>query len=264
LWDAVGNSANKEAKKILSGPHDELTSVAFSPDGRLLAAGSVDNFVQLWSMPDGAARPPLSGDGHDIDSLAFSPDGQVLAGGAGDGTIWLWNLKSGRARFLHGHSRGVISLFFSRDGATLLSASLDSTVRLWDVTRGQTTKTLTLPAPSIAALSPDASLLAITAGNAVQLLDARGGDANSAPLLRTLSGHRSGVTTICFSPDGQTLATGGYDSTVRLWDVAHGKLTSKLKGHGGVARSVAFSPDGLTLATGSDDKTVNLWRMQVP
>ena len=75
-----------------------------------------------------------------------------------------------------------------------------------------------------------------------------------------LHGHTDQVTAVAYSPDGRTLATGSWDSTVRLWDVAtHTQLGEPLLGHRDTVNSVAFSPDGRTLATGSDDKTVLLW-----
>jgi WD40 repeat protein len=75
----------------------------------------------------------------------------------------------------------------------------------------------------------------------------------------TLTGHSHWVLSVAFSPDGQTLASGSHDKTIKLWDVKTGKLRYTLRGHSGSVRSVAFSPDGQTLASGSGDKTIKLW-----
>ncbi|MGI2909791.1 WD40 repeat domain-containing protein, partial [Hassallia sp. VBCCA 56010] len=71
--------------------------------------------------------------------------------------------------------------------------------------------------------------------------------------------HSNSVRSVAFSPDGKTLASGSDDNTIKLWDVATGKLSQTLTGHSNSVRSVAFSPDGKTLASGSDDNTIKLW-----
>ena len=76
---------------------------------------------------------------------------------------------------------------------------------------------------------------------------------------RTLKGHTSMVVSVAFSPDGKILASGSWDKSIKLWDVATGKNTATLKGHTGWVNSVAFSPDGKTLASGGFDDNIQLW-----
>jgi WD40 repeat protein len=83
-------------------------------------------------------------------------------------------------------------------------------------------------------------------------------DVASGQLLRTLSGHSSAVTSVAFSPDGQTLASGSWDHSIKLWDVASGHMIRTQKGDNFEVASVAFSPDGRTLASGGTDN-IKLW-----
>ena len=78
-------------------------------------------------------------------------------------------------------------------------------------------------------------------------------------MLTSLEGHTGDVYSVAWSPNGKTLASGSGDRTVKLWDVATGKLLASLRGHTGAVYTVAWSPDGKTLASGSDDRTVKLW-----
>jgi WD40 repeat protein len=73
----------------------------------------------------------------------------------------------------------------------------------------------------------------------------------------TLKGHMGWVTSVAYSPDGKTLASGSGE--IKLWDIATGKEQATLKGHTFSVKSVAFSPDGKTLVSGSEDKTIKLW-----
>ncbi|WP_152590674.1 serine/threonine-protein kinase [Nostoc sphaeroides] len=80
-------------------------------------------------------------------------------------------------------------------------------------------------------------------------------------LQRTFTGHSNGVTSIAVSPDGKTLASGSQDKTIKLWNLATGKLIRTLTGHSNLVNSVAFSRDGKTLASGSTDGSIKLWNL---
>uniref|UniRef100_UPI0035C9EB7F WD40 repeat domain-containing protein n=1 Tax=uncultured Nostoc sp. TaxID=340711 RepID=UPI0035C9EB7F len=82
---------------------------------------------------------------------------------------------------------------------------------------------------------------------------------NSPTLIQTLTGHSQEVRSVVFSPDGQTLASGSMDKTIKLWRLGDGKLLHTLTGHSQAVWSVAFSPNGQTLASGSYNRTIKLW-----
>jgi WD40 repeat protein/subtilase family serine protease len=244
------------------GHAGDVTSVAFSPDGSLMASGGADRTIKLWRVSDGALVRTLTGHTGGVTSVAFSPDGRLLASGSGlgDRTIRLWRVSDGAlVRTLTGHTDWVNSVAFSPDGSLIASGSRDRTIRLWRVSDGALVATLTGHTDGVysVAFSPDGSLIASGSGDATIKL----WRVSDGALVATLTGHTWYVTSVAFSPDGSLIASGSGDATIKLWRVSDGALVATLTGHTDGVYSVAFSPDGSLIASGSGDATIKLWRV---
>ena len=209
-------------------------SVAFSPDGRLLATGADDGSVRLFDVTSPAHPRQLTvvrgaGDADPIYTVLFSPDGTTIAAASvNTDSVQLWRLTDADGLVRAGPDLGgmasyPIGLAFTPDSRTLAIGNSDKNVYLWDVA------------------SP----------------------AHPRPLGAPLTGPSGQTWSLAISPDGKTLAAGANDGTVWLWnlaDPAHPALAATLSGLPGHVFSVAFSPDGSQLAAAShDDDTVRLW-----
>ncbi|MCA2945993.1 MULTISPECIES: WD40 repeat domain-containing protein [unclassified Microcystis] len=270
LW----NGSTGQEIRTLSGPNDIVWSVSFSPDGKTLATGSEDNTIKLWDVETGQEIRTLSGHNDYVLSVSFSPDGKTLATGSEDKTIKLWNVETGQEiGTLRGHNGIVLSVSFSSDGKTLATGSRDNTIKLWNVETGQKIRTLSGHKWSVnsVSFSRDGKKLATGSGilisfrdNTIKLWNVETGqEIRTLPLqLYENTGHNKSVTSVSFSPDGKTLATGSGDNTIKLWNVETGQEIRTLTGHNSNVNSVSFSPDGKTLATGSDDGTIKLWDVE--
>ncbi len=247
------------SKSVFTDTFGAILDVALSPQGDLLAAGTLAGEIRLWHAASGLPLQPFRGHIAAV-GVTFSLNGKTLASTGEDQAVRLWEVSSGRLlNTLQGRTSMVFGVAFSPDGRTLASGSSDRTVRLWEVSDGKTLFTLQGHTAGVfgVAFSPDGRTLA--SGSEDQTV--RLWEVSSGKLLNTLQGHTNGVSRVAFSPDGRTLASGSSDQTVRLWEVSSGKTLFTLQGHTAGVSGVAFSPDGKTLASISGDETVHLWEV---
>jgi len=199
----------------------------------------------------------LRGHSGPVVALACSADGKRLASGGEDGAAWLWDMSSGQGRALIRASQTKIkSVAFAAGGQTLMLAQEDGTLIAWDVAKDKARSTIHTKQASLTsmAISPDAQQLAVAIGAGIEVWDL-----GSAKLLAILREPDYVVYTLSFSPDGQTLAFGNNDGSVRLWKAPFGGPPVVLGSHRVYALSVSFSLDGRKLASAADDGSVMVW-----
>jgi WD40 repeat protein len=243
----------------LAGHTGAVFSLAYAPDGKLLASGSQDGTVRLWDTAAGKERFTLRAHDGEVLAVAFSPDGQLLVSGGKEGLAKVWDVKTGQERFsLPRHQGAVTSVAFSPDGKRLASAGDGRTAKVWELATRQSVHSLEGHGSFVQAVafSPDGKVLATgSADFALRLWDAATGQ-----LLGTYRRHHGGIRSVSFSPDGKYLATASHDNTVKLWDPTTGDEIRTLIGHRGFVASLAFSPDSKRLASvASHDHQIRVW-----
>lgn len=262
VWDA---RTGKELRRLdVETDWHWFSSVAFSPDGKNVAAGSERGPIRLWDVESGKKIRDFLGNGSPVTSLAFTPDGKCLMSSARRDGIRLWDANTGKK--IKDLSGRFVSGAFSFDGKTLAAVGLDDQlIHLWDRTSGRNWRLLNDKAKQAwaeqntwAALSSDGKALAlIRRDGLIRLLDSITG--NEVRQLQNPKDCRAGLA---FSPDGRYLAA-GVDETVCVWEVASGSALPpiRLPRKRGESKTFAFFPDSKILAAADGNGVIHFWEL---
>ena len=240
---------------------DIVQSVAFSPDGDLVATGGYRT-VKLWRRPHHVRKGTLADATDAPRAMAVGPQGKWAAVGDDKGKIAVFDLATGKiARTLTGHTGAVTGLSFTADGGRLVSGSLDMSIRLWNVDDGAAAGNITTPAPvnALVLANKSTQIAAAGADNVIRVWPLPA-DAKTMPGdPKELKGHDKPVTALATSSTVENLlVSGSEDGTVRRWNLADGKQVVQID-HGGPVASVAVRNDGQRFASVGADKVLKLW-----
>jgi WD40 repeat protein len=210
-----------------------VANIVYAPDGNTIAtARERGNTVYFWDAATGESKGTLEWIGKgSVQSFVYAPDGNTIAtaGSREDNGVQLWDAQTRRHKttLTTGHTKPVNAIAYSPDGNSIVSGGADGIARLWDVTTGTRKATLK----------------------------------HKSGIISLLPWYYMPINSVVYSPDGNTIATAGWDRKLQLWDIRTTKLTATLAGHTGPVNAVAYSSDGNTIATagGWGDNTVRLW-----
>jgi len=265
IWDV--ESGNEST--VLHGHGSTIACVSFSPDGRWIVGAASDNTLRIWDLQgEYESVRWLKGHRHEVTSVSYSPNGRRFATGGTDRTARIWDAEKGcelAVLPVPENTPGLIpstQVLHSSDGRRMLVNSNHEGIQVWDAERDAKLTAFTpgerTGKTECISFNPGGLQIAcaVEHEDCVQVWDAESGSR-----VAVLRGGDISVYSLAYHPDGQELAIGLRDATVRLWDTSSWKESIAFSGHGHMmpVTAVAYSPDGRHIASGSDDSTVRIW-----
>jgi len=278
-----------------------ILSVAVSPDGTYIAAGTTEGEVRLWRWADGTPMPILRGHKDWVYTVAFA-SADIVVSGCDDRTIRVWDIRTGTClRILSGHTDWIFTLAVSPDSEYIVSGGDDRTLFLWEQKTGRLLRRLEGHTGRVwsVAFSPDGTRIAsggedqtirvwdVQTGQPLHLFQSPfqkvwsvifhpyhpwligSGDGSiiarwnyeKGKELAPFLGQGTGYWDVRLSPDGLFLVAGGDDSLISLWDTRTEQLLTRFHGHTGRVRGVAFHPSAGEVVSGGEDRSVRCWNL---
>lgn len=239
-----------------------VSSVVFSPDGKMLATGSRETTVKILEIPTGKVINTFPADDSIIWSVAFNSDATQLVAGTYYWRVMIWNVPTvAEEPFqIFEHRAPIWSVVMSPDDEIVASSSGDKRVKVWNLKTGSLIFSFPDHSDTIYSIDISSDGKKLVSGSADQTIKIE--DLDTGDLINTLNGHTGAIRSVKITPDGKKIVSGSYDTTVKIWDLKTGKLIKTLSGHTAEVISVDISRDGRYIASGGKDNNIKVWDLE--
>jgi len=249
-------------RQKFEGHMETVLGVIHLPGGQRIMTCSDDGSLRVWNLESGEQIGNDWRDGESgVFTMALSPGGNIIASGSRDGSMRFWDIDTGKVIIgWMAHTDTITSLCWSRDGGRVVTGSYDGTVRVWNLESREIileikTRLRDNQRP-IAIYSADATMIATTSAQSLEIWDAKTGQ-----LIKNLRGQGHWeASCLAWSADGSTLIAGSY-SWIMTWNTTTWQQIHVLTGHTSLVEDIAISPNGRILASASQDYTARLWNL---
>lgn len=239
-----------------------VSSVVFSPDGKMLATGSRETTVKILEIPTGKVINTFPADDSIIWSVAFNSDATQLVAGTYYWRVMIWNVPTVAEEPFQTfeHRAPIWSVVMSPDDEIVASSSGDKRVKVWNLKTGSLIFSFPDHSDTIYSIDISSDGKKLVSGSADQTIKIE--DLDTGDLINTLNGHTGAIRSVKITPDGKKIVSGSYDTTVKIWDLKTGKLIKTLSGHTAEVISVDISRDGRYIASGGKDNNIKVWDLE--
>ncbi|MFW9912248.1 MAG: WD40 repeat domain-containing protein [Candidatus Thorarchaeota archaeon] len=238
------------------------TSIAFSPQGDIVATGGVDRIVKLWDIRTGELLAKLEGHSYPVLTLAFSPDGKRLVSGSGDTTLRIWDVSSRtEISLLKGHSLYVVTCDWSPDGTRIISGEVDGTIAVWDADSGQLLSRLKDHRTAVQVVKFTRDGRGMASGSSDHSIIIWKTEGDSFKPEQTLLGHEGEVRALSFSWDGKYMASGSSEKELFVWTTnsytieGEGRTVTEIDG-------IEWYPDAAAFLTADGSGAITRWEVK--
>ncbi|MCX6153982.1 MAG: VWA domain-containing protein [Candidatus Kapabacteria bacterium] len=252
-----------DSVRLLESHKKAVLAVAFSPDGKYIATGSVDRSVMIWNRIKGGVVASMMGHNGNVNTVTFSPDSKLIASAGSDWNIIIWDIEKRKQidKFI-GHQGGVRSIAFTPDGSLLVSGSEDQKIKIWDMASGSCLKTIQADDFMVASIAVNHAGTRILSGGydfKVKEWDFSGNLKQTCDV----NGHKGSIIKVGYNFDDTKFMSCAVDNFIKVWDGVSGACLSSIRDSKGHFTSAAFSQFADYAITDDDSYVLKIWDLNL-